>query len=274
MAGVAPGKRVMAAPLAALSFGPSDSDKLSDSDIAEASTPKMTTASTVSDGVGYAEPAYVSPQARAATKIIDHSGTSTIQQRADGSMVITGANGSIITLGAPDANGRRSMVMRDHKGSTMSFVDAREVPGMAALMARRGDAIRHQALAMRDRTQSIVDRAVEMKALGVTAEYARDLAAAGLSNLDQDELIGAKAIGLSGDYVRAMRAAGINGELDDYIELRAVGITPNDARRNRGADADELIERKFKVNIPMPPVHIDVNVSEPPEPPEAPDPGQ
>ena len=63
-----------------------------------------------------------------------------------------------------------------------------------------------------------------MKSVGVTPEYARDLAAAGLHNLNADQLAAARAIGLSGDYVRGIAAAGVPLSLDNYIQLRVVGV--------------------------------------------------
>src|SRR3954452_16606624 len=65
-----------------------------------------------------------------------------------------------------------------------------------------------------------------MRSIGVTAELARDLAAAGLNNLDANGLAEARAVGLSGDYARAMRNAGLPPDLEAYIQLRAVGVSP------------------------------------------------
>jgi beta-lactamase regulating signal transducer with metallopeptidase domain len=63
-----------------------------------------------------------------------------------------------------------------------------------------------------------------MKAVGVTPAYARELAAAGLSNLTADQITEAKAVGLTGEYVRAMAATGLPLSLNDYVQLRAVGV--------------------------------------------------
>jgi bla regulator protein blaR1 len=65
-----------------------------------------------------------------------------------------------------------------------------------------------------------------MKSIGVTAELARELAAAGFNNLDANGLAEARAVGLSGDYARAMRNAGLPLDLEQYIQLRAVGVSP------------------------------------------------
>jgi beta-lactamase regulating signal transducer with metallopeptidase domain len=63
-----------------------------------------------------------------------------------------------------------------------------------------------------------------MKSIGISPEYARDLAAAGFRNLDADGLAEAHAIGLTGDYARGMAAAGVPLSLEDYVQLRATGV--------------------------------------------------
>jgi beta-lactamase regulating signal transducer with metallopeptidase domain len=86
-----------------------------------------------------------------------------------------------------------------------------------------------------------------MKAVGVTPAYARELAAAGFNNLDSNGLAEARAIGLSGDYVRGMAAAGVPLRLDDYVQLRAVGVPIRyvaDLRKTGHSirDADSLVQ--------------------------------
>jgi hypothetical protein len=63
-----------------------------------------------------------------------------------------------------------------------------------------------------------------MKSVGVTPEYARALAAAGFPRIDAEELTQARSVGLSPDYARQLAAAGLPPDLDDYIQLRAVGV--------------------------------------------------
>ena len=86
-----------------------------------------------------------------------------------------------------------------------------------------------------------------LRTLGVTPEFARGLAAAGFPSITADELMEARAVGLTGDYVRAMRSAGIQGALDDFVELRSVGIDPAFAARAKAAGVrlrtpDDLIQ--------------------------------
>ena len=66
-----------------------------------------------------------------------------------------------------------------------------------------------------------------MKTIGVTPDYARDLAAAGLRNLNADQLTEAKAVGLTPAYVRGLAAAGMPLSLDDCIQLYTVGVPVN-----------------------------------------------
>lgn len=63
-----------------------------------------------------------------------------------------------------------------------------------------------------------------IKAVGVTPEYARDLATAGFRNLNSNDLAAARAIGLSGEYARGLAAAGVPLDLNDYIQLRSTGV--------------------------------------------------
>ena len=86
-----------------------------------------------------------------------------------------------------------------------------------------------------------------MKNVGVTPEFARDLAAAGFRNLDANQLAEARAIGLTGDYAKAMAAAGLPPNLGDYVQLRAVGVPASYVMSIRKSghpirDADKIIQ--------------------------------
>ncbi|HEX6072779.1 MAG TPA: M56 family metallopeptidase, partial [Sphingomicrobium sp.] len=88
---------------------------------------------------------------------------------------------------------------------------------------------------------------VSMKSVGVTPEYARALAAAGFPRIDADELTEARSVGLSPDYARQLTAAGIPPNMDDYIQLRAVGVPANYVISIRKSghtvrDADKIVE--------------------------------
>lgn len=86
-----------------------------------------------------------------------------------------------------------------------------------------------------------------MRVLGVTPEFAKSIASAGFPWVHARELMEARAVGLSAGYVNAMRSAGVDGDIDDFVQLRAVGVSPNVAARARALgiqhlDADTLIE--------------------------------
>jgi hypothetical protein len=102
------------------------------------------------------------------------------------------------------------------------------------------------------------DDLVSMKAVGVTGPYLRELAASGYPNLDVDDVVEARALGITGNYIRQMRAVGVNGDLDTLTELRAVGVTPDFVNRARRAgvdpgDTDRLTELRVLGPAPRPP---------------------
>jgi beta-lactamase regulating signal transducer with metallopeptidase domain len=86
-----------------------------------------------------------------------------------------------------------------------------------------------------------------MKAVGVTPEFARGLASVGFRRMGADELTEARAVGLTGDYARALAAAGIRPNIDDYVQLRAAGVPVSFVQSLRSSgyvvrDADKLME--------------------------------
>jgi bla regulator protein BlaR1 len=110
-----------------------------------------------------------------------------------------------------------------------------------------------------------------MKSVGVTAEFARGLAAAGFNNLDANGLAEARAVGLNGDYARAMRNAGLPPNLEDYIQLRALGISPGYVlsmrRSGHAVDAHKVLQMwAFGVK----PSDLEVAPPVPPRPPKLP----
>ncbi|HUP67418.1 MAG TPA: M56 family metallopeptidase [Sphingomicrobium sp.] len=112
-----------------------------------------------------------------------------------------------------------------------------------------------------------------MHAVGVTPEFARDIVAAGFPSIDADDLVEARVLGLTGPYIRAMRAAGVRGDLDDFAQLRTLGVDPGFVARARKAgvdvsDVDELAQlRALGGGPPAPPAP-----AHPPRPPTPPAP--
>jgi bla regulator protein BlaR1 len=89
-----------------------------------------------------------------------------------------------------------------------------------------------------------------LKAVGVYPDYVRELAAAGYGNLQANDLMEARALGIRGDYIRGLSAAGYAGlSLDQLGELRTMGVTGKDIQRFRRAGyrrltIDQLVRMK------------------------------
>ncbi len=109
-----------------------------------------------------------------------------------------------------------------------------------------------------------------LRAVGVTPDYARAMVSA-VPAIDADGLVEARAIGITGPYIQAMRNAGVRGDLDDFVQMHAVGIDPSFVARARKAgvdvsDVDDLVQLRALGGAPQPP--------RPPRPPKAPRRGQ
>ncbi|HET9811487.1 MAG TPA: M56 family metallopeptidase [Sphingomicrobium sp.] len=203
------------------------------------------------------------------------SGTSITSH--DGLTVVRNANGSSITISPPDSKGHRKVVMRNEDGNVLTYSDVGKVPfGNFALAGPLPPAPPTPPHPPR----TAIDRAIEMKAVGVTAEYAAairaavphlrlstddlvefkalgvtpkyvgELAASGYRNLGSEEIVDARALGITGDYIRSITNAGYpNLTMDQLSDLRAVGVTAEYINRIRRSglhpkDLDQLIEMK------------------------------
>jgi bla regulator protein BlaR1 len=97
-------------------------------------------------------------------------------------------------------------------------------------------AMRASAPELRD---ADADDLMGMKAVGATPAYVHDLSAAGLRDFDAGDLAGARAVGVDGGYIREMRAAGFgDADLSDLTGARAVGVTGEYIRQMRLAGYD------------------------------------
>ncbi|MFL6760551.1 M56 family metallopeptidase [Sphingomonas sp.] len=289
-AGVFAGAVLVAAPLAALTFTPAAPKTLPTGflGLAAASSP----AASYPEGSGQAADlphiiargvsASVTTAVAAATAVtpdivnqqqrnfrVESPNGATVEE-VNGKLVSTGPNGATVTIYPPDANGRKKIVARAANGATsVTYANADDW------------ADRHHNKA--------IDRAIEMKAVGVTPEYvgamraavprlgavefedfaqfkavgvtpefARDLVSAGFPSITADQLTEARAVGVTGAYVRAMRATGLQGNIDDFIELRAVGVDPGFAARVKASglkvrSAEDLVELRA-IGVTRPPV--------------------
>jgi beta-lactamase regulating signal transducer with metallopeptidase domain len=205
----------------------------------------------------------------------------TVTTQANGKVRMVGPSGGVVEIYPPDERGRRRAVMTGPDGGIVQFADARSVPGLAAAIAAPPAPPLPPPPPARTRAQrSAIDKAIAMKAVGVTPEYVaamrsalpqlnlstedlvgmksvgvtpdfiQELARQGYRNVDPDDVTGAYAVGVRADYIRAMAAAGYPRiSLEQLTELRAVGVTPADVERYRRAgfthiDVDQLVQVK------------------------------
>lgn len=63
--------------------------------------------------------------------------------------------------------------------------------------------------------------------VGVTDDYRKEIADAGFANATRNELLAARSLGVSGEYIADMRKAGINATLATYAQARGQGISSN-----------------------------------------------
>jgi beta-lactamase regulating signal transducer with metallopeptidase domain len=84
-----------------------------------------------------------------------------------------------------------------------------------------------------------VSNLIGMKVQGVTPEYIKEMRAAGLSpNVDQ--LIGMKVQGVTPAYIRDLRATGVNPSLNEIIGMKVQGITPEYIKSLKAAGFNDL----------------------------------
>ena len=199
----------------------------------------------------------------------------TVEAR-NGTIVARSPTGATSTIYPPDAQGRRKIVAVAPNGArsvTYAYDDhgdrsQRRNPEIDRIIEMKAVGVTPEYIgAMREAVPRL--RSLQfadftgMRAVGVTPEFARSLVAAGFPSITADELTEARAVGLNGEYVRAMRSAGVSGDLDDFVQLRAVGVDPAFAARVRAngikvISADDLVELRA------------LGVTRPPAPPKAP----
>jgi bla regulator protein blaR1 len=203
-------------------------------------------------------------------------------ESSNGTTVAHGPDGSTVTMYPPDRQGRRRVVAIAASGATaVSYADADDnddADAATPMRSRRDSAIDdaiemkavgltpEYAAAIRAASPALryatLNQILQLKAVGVTPDYVREIARAGFTNLGAAELQEARAIGLTPDYMRAIRATGVPVTLNDLIELRAIGVRPEELARVRGTGPltlDKIHEMRRGARPPQPP--------RPPEPP-------
>lgn len=95
-----------------------------------------------------------------------------------------------------------------------------------------------------------LDDLAGMRAVGVTPEYVAALYAAGFRKLSAEDIVAARATGLSPRYVSSLSAAGFHGDFDDYVALSAMGVTAADIRSYRASgvplEIDALVRHRAR----------------------------
>jgi hypothetical protein len=187
-------------------------------------------------------------------------------------------DGATVTIYPPDARGLRKMVARGADGATavtyvgganvrLAIADGRRAHDGAldAVIQSRAVGVTPEYIgAMRAAAPHLANldfnEFTGMRAVGVSPEFARALVSAGFPSINADGLMEARAVGLTGEYVSAMRSAGVQGDFDDFIQLRAVGIDPAFAARAKASgitrlDASGLVQLKALgiTRVPQPP---------------------
>jgi hypothetical protein len=273
----------MAVPVAALNLVPASATSPASSAALASKTPYYGAATSpgeagpasdiqVADGVATLRSGKTTITTADGHSVLRSSDGGTIMTKPDGRVVMVGPSGGKVEIYPADSKGRRRAVAIGPSGSVVEFADARAVPGLAvAISGHPGPG--HSS-------KSAVDRAIELKAVGVTPEYVasirsaapqlqldhddivslkavgvtasfiQELARLGYRAVDADDITGAYAVGVRESYIRDMAAVGYGRlSLDDLTQLRAVGVTPLDVQRYRRAgftqiDVDKLVELK------------------------------
>jgi hypothetical protein len=68
---------------------------------------------------------------------------------------------------------------------------------------------------------------MQLRALGVDADYVRAFAQVGYDKLSPENLMRLRAVGVDADYVRMLRSKGIGGSglsVDDLIRMKSAGV--------------------------------------------------
>jgi beta-lactamase regulating signal transducer with metallopeptidase domain len=293
-AGVFVGAVLVAAPLAALTLAPAGTKEKQKAAAvvgtktapqtgyyAAGSDPEVPTdlGSIIADGVSTSVTTAVAAIAPVTSKTVD--GRFAIRSDANGKTVLTQPSGARIEIFAPDSKGHRRAVLTGPSGGVIEYADASRVPGLSAAFAANSLPPMPPTPPIPPRAQSnAIDRAIEMKAVGVTPEYVAairsalpqlrlsqddvvelkavgvtpdfilELARQGYRNLDADDITDAYSVGVRTDYIRGMAAVGYPRlSLEQLTEMRAVGVTPKDVERFRRAgfthlDVDQLVQAK------------------------------
>lgn len=204
VAGFAAGMLTMAAPLAALTFAPSQAASVAPAPASAATVAAPSAARAAVPGMAHASPA--------ATPV-DDALVGTLPAVAQGNQLVR----PVVTVQtSPSASGSQEV-------DVDQIIEMRAV-GVTPEYKR--------ALAQAGLPDLTNDQLVQARSLGVTPDYVRDMRAAGMTG-NFDQLLGARALRIDPGYIGAMRKLGVNGSIDDYQGMISLGVTPQYVRKLR-----------------------------------------
>ena len=94
-----------------------------------------------------------------------------------------------------------------------------------------------------------VDQLVSLKIQGVTAEYVKEMVAAGFKP-DPDQLVSMKIQGVTPQYIKSIRDMGYAPDGDEIVSMKIQGVTPEYIKQMRDLgfkpDADEIVSMKIQ----------------------------
>jgi len=96
---------------------------------------------------------------------------------------------------------------------------------------------------------SDIDQLISLKIQGVTAQYVRDIRAAGF-NPNVEELIGMRIQGVTSEYIKAIRDAGYNPDAEEIVGMKIQGVTADYIKQMRDLgfkpDMEEIVGMKIQ----------------------------
>jgi hypothetical protein len=93
-------------------------------------------------------------------------------------------------------------------------------------------------------TKLTVEDLISLKVQGVTADYVRQVKAAGFDPSVRD-LIGMKVQGVTPEYIHDIHAAGLKPSVGDLVGMKVQGVTPEFVRALQSAGLGDLEMRDF-----------------------------
>jgi len=186
----------------------------------------------------------------------------------DGQGVLRSSDGSTMATVAPKASARGSTILQNSNGSMLALANTNVVLRLTVATSSSSqaptsaDAAMERAIAMK--TVGITpeyaaairaaapqlrisdDDMVELKRAGVTAGFIQELARLGYRNVSADDIARACVVGLREDYIHALASAGYDRlPLHELNQLKSAGITPADVERFRQAGYDHIDPEKL-----------------------------